>query len=124
MGFRLDRFLFTGFAAVVLLSQNLSLGYCNHSSSFFVTECPCSEDSCPCENCDDKGCPPFLVIQLDDFIEGELPSFPVPGEFALVERDHDSHFLPEFHPTHRIFQLIKPPPPEVSLLLQYSIALI
>lgn len=118
-----QRFLLAGITVLVLLSQNLSLGYCTLANEFFISDCPeCCDDCCPCG--DDNTCSSFLNLELEDFVITDSVSIPDGDEIPLAEITPVSF---DTFPENSGFAktlLIRPPPQGVSLLIQYSVALI
>ena len=70
-----SRIVLVGFAAVVMLFQNLGLGFCHQSQTIFLETCPCAqgEDHCPSQ-CPD-GCATFLELDLDSYAKSEELTF-------------------------------------------------
>ena len=71
----IGRIFLVGFATLVLMCQDIALGFCHQSQTIFLETCPCSQgdERCPCQGPD--GCATFLDLELDSFAKAETASF-------------------------------------------------
>lgn len=138
MSFRLFKPFYVAFLGVVLLSQNVSIGFCTCLETFFLDNCPAVgaeddvENSANCDEnclCDEEGenCSVFFNFDLDEFPEiqpcAALPLItfvPLAADlFSFL-----SDLFPPFSGNTRSQATSRIPNTGVSILLRHSVALI
>ena len=67
----ISRIVLVGFAAVVMLCQDLALGLCHQSNTIFLETCPCSQEDDCCPSQCPEGCTTFLDLELDSYAKSE-----------------------------------------------------
>ncbi len=114
-------------AAILLLGQNVLLGYCLCDGSLFIGECGscttladdhcCGGDDLPCDS-------DFVSLELDDFSTTRATEAPPATTEAALPEPH----LPLVHTVEQDRSLapssLHDPPPSVDRLVLFSIYLI